>query len=207
MNDGRVFHTLDALRGIAAIGVVIFHMQLAFNPLGVPGGYLAVDLFFMMSGVVLSHAYEPRFRAGMGVVDFMRARLIRLYPLYLLGTLLGIAVTVASLHGRNSQGWGQAALLQAAVRALLFVPNFSTTPVNQLFPLNIPCWSLFLELVVNLLFVAAWPLLTFRRLIAVCIVSAGIVLVAVVHTGSIDQGSVAASLPVGIARTLFSTLR
>ncbi len=103
--DTRVFHTLDALRGIAAIGVVIFHMGGTFEPLATPGGYLAVDLFFMMSGVVLSHAYEARFRAGMGTLEFMRLRLIRLYPLYLLGLLLGIAVTVASMLGRNSMGW------------------------------------------------------------------------------------------------------
>ena len=201
--EGRVFHTLDALRGIAAIGVVIFHMQLAFNPLGVPGGYLAVDLFFMMSGVVLSHAYEPRFQAGMGVVDFMRARFIRLYPLYLLGTMFGIAVTLASMRGHNSQGWDAPGLLQAAARAVVFVPNFSRTPVDEMFPLNIPCWSLFLELVVNLLFVVAWPLLTFRRLIGICLLSGAGVLVAIIHAGSIDQGSVAASLHIGLARTLF----
>src|SRR5258708_8940334 len=61
--EGHVFHTLDALRGIAAIGVVVLQMSQLFTPIAAPGGYLAVDLFFMMSGVVLSHAYEPRFRA------------------------------------------------------------------------------------------------------------------------------------------------
>jgi hypothetical protein len=40
---GRVFHTLDALRGIAAIGVLVFHTGGAFTPLAAPGGYLAVD--------------------------------------------------------------------------------------------------------------------------------------------------------------------
>jgi len=54
--DGRVFHTLDALRGIAAICVVIFHMGLAFAPLAAPGGFLGGVLFFIMSGVLLSHA-------------------------------------------------------------------------------------------------------------------------------------------------------
>src|SRR5882757_3316593 len=102
-SEARVFHTLDALRGIAAIGVVTFHMKQLFAPIAASGGYLAVDLFFMMSGVVLSHAYEGRFRAGMGTFDFMRTRLIRLYPLYFLGTMLGIAVTVASLLGHNIQ--------------------------------------------------------------------------------------------------------
>lgn len=201
--EGRVFHTLDALRGIAAIGVVVFHLQLAFAPLQVPGGYLAVDLFFMMSGVVLSHAYEPRFRAGMGTVDFMRARLIRLYPLYLLGTLFGIAVTVASLLGRNSQGWDPLELVLAALRALVFVPNLSATPVDELFPLNIPCWSLFLELLVNLLFVLAWPLLSARRLIGIIVLTGAGVVLAIVHQGNIDQGSTGATLITGLARTVF----
>jgi peptidoglycan/LPS O-acetylase OafA/YrhL len=203
MPEGRVFHTLDALRGIAAIGVLVFHMSGAFSPIAAPGGYLAVDLFFMMSGVVLSHAYESRFQAGMGTVDFMRVRFIRLYPLYLLGTLLGIAVTVASLLGRNSQSWDLSSLLQAALFALLFLPNVSTRPVDQLYPLNIPCWSLFLEILVNLLFVILWPLLSSRRLIAVVVLTGIAVGVAAQQHGNLDQGSTASSFAIGLARTVF----
>ena len=201
--EGRVFHTLDALRGIAAIGVVMFHMRGEFLSVAAPGGYLAVDLFFMISGAVLSHAYEARFRAGMGTIDFMRVRLIRLYPLYLLGTLFGIAVVLASMLGQNSQNWDAASLLQAGLLALLFLPSVSIRPVNQLFPLNVPCWSLFLELLVNLLFVVFWPLLTSRRLIMVCLITGSMVGVATFHHGNIDQGWIAAQFPVGLARTLF----
>jgi len=201
--ERRVFHTLDALRGIAAIGVVSFHMQGAFAPLSAPGGYLAVDLFFMMSGVVLSHAYEGRFRAGMGTFDFMRARLIRLYPLYLLGTLFGIAVTVASLHGRNSQHWDPSNLSWTALLALFGLPNISSTPVNEMFPLDIPCWSLFLEILVNLLFVVFWPLLASRRLVVLCVLTGAVVLFAVAHQGNLDQGSIPTSFPVGLARSMF----
>ena len=200
---GRVFHSLDGLRGIAAVGVVVFHLQQAFAPIMTPGGYLAVDLFFLMSGVVISHSYETRFRAGMGTLDFMRARLIRLYPLYLLGTLLGIVVTVASLHGRNSQHWDAASLLQAVSLALFLVPNFSGRPVHEMFPLNIPCWSLFFEILVNLLFVMAWPWLTSRRLLAAIVVSGGAVAFAAAYTGNLDQGSTASSVVVGLARTVF----
>ena len=203
VSEGRVFHTLDALRGIAAIGVLVFHMKQAFAPIAAPGGYLAVDLFFMMSGVVLSHAYEGRFQAGMGTLDFMRARLIRLYPLYLMGTLLGIMVTLASLLGRNIDNWDPSSFLQATFIALLFLPNFSARPVNQLFPLNIPCWSLFFEILVNLLFVMLWPLLTSRRLIAITLLTGGAVSLAIMDEGNIDQGSIAASFTVGLARTLF----
>lgn len=201
--EARVFHTLDALRGVAAIGVLVFHLKQPFAPLAAPGGYLAVDLFFMMSGVVLSHAYELRFQAGMGTYDFMRVRLIRLYPLYLLGTIFGIAVTFASLHGRNIQNWDSSSLLQAALLALLFLPNFSGRPVQQTFPLNIPCWSLLFELLVNFLFVIFWPLLTSRRLVIVSLLSGGAVGLAILHAGDIDQGSATSSFSVGLARTLF----
>jgi peptidoglycan/LPS O-acetylase OafA/YrhL len=201
--EARVFHTLDALRGIAAIGVVVFHMQRAFAPVAAPGGYLAVDLFFMMSGVVISHAYETRFRAGMGLIDFMRARLIRLYPLYLLGTLLGVAVTVASFFGHNIQNWDAMSLAQAVLLALLLLPDLSGRPVNEMFPLNIPCWSLFLEIVVNLLFVVLWPWLSSRRLLVATVLAGGAVAVAIAHQGSIDQGSAAAGVAVGLARTIF----
>jgi peptidoglycan/LPS O-acetylase OafA/YrhL len=201
--EARVFHTLDALRGIAALGVLVFHMGPLFTPIAAPGGYLAVDLFFMMSGVVLSHAYEARFRAGMGTLGFMRARLIRLYPLYLAGAVFGIVVTFASLRGRNSQNWDPSSLSQAAALALFFLPNFSARPVNEIFPLNIPCWSLFFELVVNFLFVVLWPLLASRRLIVVCLMTGVAVGVAIAHTGNIDQGSTGSSFGVGLARTIF----
>jgi peptidoglycan/LPS O-acetylase OafA/YrhL len=201
-SDARIFHTLDALRGIAAIAVVVYHMQSHFQPIVVPGGYLAVDLFFIMSGVVLSHAYEERFRAGMGTLAFMRARFVRLYPLYLLGSVLGVGVTLASMFGRNVLGWDYASWVQAAVLAFLFLPNLSATPVNQLFPLNIPCWSLFLEVLVNLAFVLTWPLLTSRRLLVVAVISGASVVMAIIQHGNIDQGSTASTFLVGVARTV-----
>lgn len=199
----RVFHTLDVLRGFAAICVVAFHMQGDFLPITVAGGYLAVDLFFIMSGVVLSHAYEARFRAGMGTVEFMRLRLIRLYPLYLLGTVFGILVTVASLMGRNSADWDVHSIIQAAALGLVFLPNFSGEPMNTLFPLNIPCWSLFLEIVVNLLFVAFWRLLTLRRLVVVVLIAAVVLGWGIARSGHADQGATPETFLMGLVRTLF----
>jgi peptidoglycan/LPS O-acetylase OafA/YrhL len=201
--EARIFHTLDALRGIAALSVVIYHLQGLFAPIATPGGYLAVDLFFMMSGVVLSHAYEGRFRAGMRTLDFMRARLIRLYPLYLLGALLGIAVTLASLAGRNINGWDLRDLMSASVLALLLIPDFSSPPTDPLFPLNIPSWSLLLEILINVLFVVAWPLLTSRRLLVVALSAGAAVCIACLQQGSLDQGAIAATFPGGCLRTVF----
>jgi len=61
-----------------------------------PGGFiahawLAVDFFFLLSGFVIAAAYERRLTDGMSLPAFARIRLIRLYPLILLGLLLGVA--------------------------------------------------------------------------------------------------------------------
>ncbi|WP_407637636.1 hypothetical protein [Croceibacterium mercuriale] len=53
------------MRGIAALIVVMFHFDGIF-PISAKGGYLAVDLFFMLSGFVLAAVYVPRFQRGMG---------------------------------------------------------------------------------------------------------------------------------------------
>src|SRR5215469_447595 len=49
-------------------------------------GYLWVEFFFCLSGFILAHVYGPRrtqLFTGRGYRDFLKARLIRLYPLHL----------------------------------------------------------------------------------------------------------------------------
>jgi peptidoglycan/LPS O-acetylase OafA/YrhL len=96
------FQTLDALRGVAALVVVVHHNHPMFTwrP---HHGYLAVDLFFVLSGFVLSYAYQDRLDRGWPTIKFLRARLVRLAPLYLLALLFGFFLTIlsgryASLH-------------------------------------------------------------------------------------------------------------
>ncbi len=94
MEQSRKYHGLDALRGAAAIGVLLFHSSQSLKTLWLaPSGYLAVDLFFVMSGFVIANAYERRLR-DMGVARFMRVRIIRFLPLFYLGGLLGLGRAV-----------------------------------------------------------------------------------------------------------------
>jgi peptidoglycan/LPS O-acetylase OafA/YrhL len=103
------FVILDALRGVAAAAVVTVHAPLFFHSVATPGSvpdasghapmtgplfeaYLAVDFFFLLSGFVLAHAYGEKLNDGMTSCQFMRCRLIRLYPLYLLALVI--------VHGR-----------------------------------------------------------------------------------------------------------
>lgn len=54
------FDTLDAMRGVAALIVVVHHAHSLWGRQLVPAGYLAVDLFFVLSGFVIANAYERK---------------------------------------------------------------------------------------------------------------------------------------------------
>ena len=81
----RAFLTLDGLRGVGAFLVVMRHVPALFGPIRVPESFLAVDLFYLVSGFVVAHAYGARLKAGGFLWDFFKTRVIRLYPLYALG--------------------------------------------------------------------------------------------------------------------------
>ena len=83
------FVLLDGLRGLGATLVLIGHILLVLGPIVVPGGAVIVDLFFLLSGFVIAFSYESRFATGMRASEFMLHRIVRLYPLYFLGIVLG----------------------------------------------------------------------------------------------------------------------
>jgi peptidoglycan/LPS O-acetylase OafA/YrhL len=135
--------TLDGMRGIAALAVALFH----YNISQAPHGYVAVDFFFALSGFVLCKTYLPRWRAGLTAWGFMKQRVIRLYPLF----LVGIVVTTLSAISNHYTGQGDVYSYGMMARALPFNLLMLPSPVTRtLFPLNVPAWSLFFELVANL---------------------------------------------------------
>ena len=93
-NGGPLAHfdVLDGLRGVAALLVLLGHeTAIVFGTSGslAPRKELAVAFFFMLSGFVISSAYEDHLRRGMPATDFLARRVIRLYPLIALGIAVG----------------------------------------------------------------------------------------------------------------------
>ena len=87
------FTVLDGLRGIAALGVVAYRfMEMVYTDYTkniIFHGFLAVDFFFCLSGFVIGYAYDDRMEK-IGVLEFFKSRIIRLHPLVVFGSILGI---------------------------------------------------------------------------------------------------------------------
>jgi peptidoglycan/LPS O-acetylase OafA/YrhL len=162
-NRGKpVFYTLDGMRGVAALLVVLRHTTHFFGDFGFQESYLAVDIFFAMSGVVLANAYEQRLKAGLPAKTFAWIRLVRLYPLYALGLALSVlALALGADHEKaNWLHW----TLPLAVFLLPDVLSFTGTST---FPLNGPSWSLFMELWVNIIYGLFVSALSSRNLLLI----------------------------------------
>lgn len=161
---------IDGLRGLGAVAVALFwhyqHFTAPIQPNAPPFstapffaapvlhalytyGYLAVDLFFLISGMVFQHVYGAGPPAGARL--FFWHRVARLYPLHLAGLLLTAILA-----------WGFAARFghypiythnSAAdfVRNLLFLQGIPT-PWGQHFSFDGPGWSLSVEAAMYVVF-------------------------------------------------------
>src|SRR5690606_22350891 len=97
--------------------------------------------------------------AGMSTGRFMATRIIRVYPLYLVGTLIAACLSVL-LWVTHYYAHPQPlpSLVVAIVLGVLFVPE--VWPGLDFFPLNFPAWSLMYELVANLVYKLAFDWLS-----------------------------------------------
>lgn len=195
------FVTLDGLRGVGAICVVAGHSGDAFGGYAPKHFYLAVDMFFVLSGFVIARAYDHRFLSGLTLREFIKARIYRLYPIYLVGMACGLgALCVSNIHRLS-----HLQIAESFVLGLFGLPSPSTAPWWALFPLNAPFWSLFLEFwCANLLYGIFWRQLRGRNLTFLVALSAALLVSFAVLKGTFNVGWTWPTLPGGVARVCFS---
>lgn len=156
LNSKEHFHVLDGLRGIAAIVVVVFHfmewIQPDFTRNIIGHGFLAVDFFFCLSGFVIAYAYDSRI-SKMGFQKFLISRIIRLHPLVVLGTLLGVVALFLDPFANHAENYSVSMLLLFVLCSLLMIPfPMMGERGFNLFSLNAPSWSLFWEYVASIIY-------------------------------------------------------
>ena len=163
------FELLDGLRGVAAILVVFYHIFEGFSFAEITNeagdgiirtlnhGHMAVDFFFILSGFVISYAYDDRWNS-MSTWQFFKRRLTRLHPMLIMGAIIGFITFAIAGFGRwdgtvASTGWAVTAMLLT----MLMIPALPGAPYEvrgngEMFPLNGPGWSLFFEYLGNILY-------------------------------------------------------
>lgn len=165
------YDVLDGFRGIAALMVLSYHFFEAFAASvmdqRVNHGYLAVDFFFLLSGFVISYAYDRR-EETIGRWGFLLRRLIRLQPLVVVTALLGAAL----FYLQDYSGWeveqvSVGALLASLGMHMLLIPaapGVEIRGLGEMFPLNGPMWSLFYEYIGYLCYAFFLRRLSLKRL-------------------------------------------
>ena len=161
------YELLDGLRGVAAILVVIYHIFEGFAfaeatdgaGCGVittlNHGHIAVDFFFILSGFVISYAYDDRW-GKMSVGGFFKRRLIRLHPMLILGAVIGaVAFFAAGCERWDGSTAPTSWVMAALMLTMCMIPAVPGAPYEvrgngEMFPLNGPGWSLFFEYIGNI---------------------------------------------------------
>ncbi|MEY9182655.1 peptidoglycan/LPS O-acetylase OafA/YrhL [Bradyrhizobium sp. USDA 326] len=141
------FVLLDFYRFIAALGVFIFHLKNIDKGISPAwnGSYgLFVDMFFILSGFVISYSYPATSTGPRTYVRFLVRRIARIYPLHLLTLLIFAVLALVGISGPTSH-----ASWLDFLHNLLLVQAWGVTDHLSF---NSPAWSISAELFCYVLF-------------------------------------------------------
>ncbi|MEH3159109.1 MAG: acyltransferase [Sphingomonas taxi] len=192
MNELRA---LTSLRGIAAWLVVFYHIRGSIAGLPAPverlfaHGYLAVDLFFLLSGFVIWLTWHERLRDPAAIPRFLRKRFARIWPLH--AAMLAAAVLLAlalRATGRDDPAFPFAEL----PLHLLLVQNWGFTDALRW---NDPAWSISCEAAAYLL--VTWLVLAvdWRRVATPLLVASAAALLLALHAAMGGAASLGSDIP------------
>lgn len=201
------FLTLDLLRGVAALMVMLLHFFLFDGEPWFGSANLAVDFFFMLSGFVIAYAYEDKLRATMTPRRFLTARFVRLYPIIFLAVVIEATRHVLAalvMHGEPLRP----AYYVAVAANLFMIPLPVDIGLNpDLFPLDPALWSLFFEAVANILYAYLFVRMS-NGLLFLIVVGSALLMLGIQADGltyhAIGGGEKVYDAYVGVPRVLFS---
>jgi peptidoglycan/LPS O-acetylase OafA/YrhL len=204
------FEILDGLRGIAALAVVTFHfMEMAISDYSknfIAHGFLAVDFFFCLSGFVIAYAYDDRIEK-MSVLAFFKSRIIRLHPLVILGSILGLMAFLFDPFANYPGVYSIGKLLLLFLSSVLLIPFPGMTErAFNLFGFNAPAWSLFWEYVANIFYALILNRIHRNWLLLLAILSAGWICFVAHRSGNLAGGWGGENFWDGCARISYSFL-
>ncbi|WP_246818477.1 acyltransferase family protein [Corynebacterium sp. HMSC072G08] len=149
----RLVPGLDGLRGLAVLAVVIYHF---FGDV-LPGGYLGVDMFFVLSGFLITSLLVREFRVTgrISLKDFWVRRFRRILPAAVTVLVICTAI-VAAIGGDLAVG-----IREQFLGTLFFVNNWTQIATSQSYFADneIQVFAHYWSLAVEEQFYLIWPLL------------------------------------------------
>jgi len=167
-------------------------------------GFLAVDFFFCLSGFVIGYAYDDRI-GKIGVLEFFKSRFIRLHPLVISGSVLGLLAFLFDPFGGHPELYSTGKIALAFISSLMMIPCPSIADRSfNLFSFNAPAWSLFWEYVANIAY--AFVLWRIKRglLLLLTIISALFIFYVAYRSGNLLGGWSGPTFWDGCARISYS---
>ncbi|MNX79339.1 O-acetyltransferase OatA [compost metagenome] len=142
--------TIQSLRGIACILVALYHLTgLTEKYLGSPFlfgsfyfGWAGVELFFVLSGFIMFKIHSIHIKSYEKWLNFIKKRVIRIYPIYLTLTILVLPIYLISNFGENTKR-----SIPVIIKSLLLIPQ-----EIGVFPIITVGWSLSHEIFFYLIF-------------------------------------------------------
>jgi peptidoglycan/LPS O-acetylase OafA/YrhL len=197
---------LDGLRGIAALVVLALHALTPFNlDYFLPHAVLAVDFFFLLSGFVIGYAYEHRLLVNLSVTEFIRIRLIRLYPLILVGTIFGFLVFCLKSLLEHQAAESGLTMVVALACSIFMLPTslIHDQGWESICPFNPPAWSLFFEILINVIYALLLRKLSGRAFKAILVCSCLLVFVQAYYLNGVTGGETLRTIAGGFGRVVF----
>jgi peptidoglycan/LPS O-acetylase OafA/YrhL len=167
-------YSLDVLRGVAALAIIFWHWQHFFAVRGTwqavwsramepaypvfkplyDEGWVAVDIFFAVSGFVFFWLYlEPVRRREIGAGKFALQRISRLYPLYLATLLIASAMQIVFHHATGNWFIFGANDWSHFVKSIFLVQQW--LPPDEMQSFNGPAWAVSIEVLLYIVFFIA----------------------------------------------------
>lgn len=117
--------SIDSLRAFAVLSVMLYHVY----PNALPGGFTGVDVFFVISGYVVSSSLFKNYNSNFFkfTLDFYSRRIIRLIPVFLVFVLFSTLITVLFIPS----SWLSDTINKTGLASLFGLSNFALVWYND----------------------------------------------------------------------------
>ena len=107
---------IDGLRTVAVLSVIFYH----FNIISLPGGFLGVDVFFVISGYLITAIILQQYQAkSFSIINFYESRVRRILPLFFL--VFSVCSVLSYILFERSENLD---IIESSIFAQLFLSNF-----------------------------------------------------------------------------------